>query len=275
MKIEDDRDSCLGRGKLTVRKFRTLFVYSSLVAAVAITGAISIPRATAQPTPRPEFARTFPVPAAAVVTETTLGRRLIAAMGQGLSDSADPACRSARGLTRDAYGSLARTIFVTVADARDAANATGLDAQKADAEYVAVMGPDRLRSLAALSAGTDAASTDFRSIWTYKMILDVVGDTAHTLSVGFEAERFPNAGKFSAAFFDGRENFALRIDTDARFERALAALPAQSKSAYLLHRRTSSDAWTKATDMLQANRLSGRDVISLIKDDLARHCITG
>jgi hypothetical protein len=223
---------------------------------------------------RPAFSRTLWGMTSVEAADTTLGRRLVTAFGRGLQASADPACLSAKGFTADAYEALGRAMMLRVSAAREAANATGLDAKAADAVYVAAMGPDRLQRLAALEAGPDTASKEFQQAWTNRLVILRIMDEADAVYSAFAAVQFQKSGAYSAAVFDGRDGHALRMDGDTRYERALGALPPQTREAVVFYWRTSNDALTKATDIMKANRLSGRDLAALIREDLMRHCIS-
>jgi hypothetical protein len=96
----------------------------------------------------PLFAKFFSQPSAAESAETAVGKILMSGVANGLQAMADPACRTAKNLGDAQFTLLARKIVVGVFEAKEKANATGLDPKSADAAYEAELGPDRYRRVA-------------------------------------------------------------------------------------------------------------------------------
>ena len=96
----------------------------------------------------PLFAKFLPQANATGIAETAVGKILLSGVASGLHAMADPACLRARNLGEAQFTLLARQVVVSVSEAREKANATGLDPRAADAAYEAQLGPDRFRRVA-------------------------------------------------------------------------------------------------------------------------------
>jgi hypothetical protein len=96
----------------------------------------------------PPFAKFFPQPNVTEIAETAVGMILISGVATGLLAMADPVCLTAKNSGDAQFTLLARKMVVSVSEAKEKANATGLDPKAADVAYEADLGPDRYRRVA-------------------------------------------------------------------------------------------------------------------------------
>jgi hypothetical protein len=253
---------------MTTRSKPRLRVISTAVAALVATAQLA--RADDR---LPAFEALFPQPSMAAAVNAPIGQRYVTGAGNGLYAMADMACRVEKRLDTLKFSELAKRLILRVAAARDRARLTGLDATAANAAYQLEMGPERLRRLAEFQSKTDAVSKAYRDAAAETILASLVPEQLDLMMTGFIAAQYRHSDKFSAGAFDAWPSLNTMMSVRDKHDAALKALSAEARNDITAHNRASNVAWTKATDFKIAVRLGSRDVIELIADELAAHCI--
>lgn len=222
----------------------------------------------------PVFAKFFPQPNVTEIAETAVGKILISGVANGLQAMADPACLTAKNLGDAQFIALARKVVVSVSEAREKANATGLDPKAADAAYEAELGPDRYRRVAEFK--TRLSDPVLKTYWDAAAVrasIDTIHVPTHLIGTALQFTGYQDIGKFFNGAFDAPRVWAISLASMNGYDAAFKALSTEARDDFLAHFRASDAARIKATDIMQANRLSPQDITDLIADNLAQHCI--
>ena len=223
----------------------------------------------------PLFAKFLPQANATGIAETAVGKILLSGVASGLHAMADPACLRARNLGEAQFTLLARQVVVSVSEAREKANATGLDPKAADAAYEAQLGPDRFRRVAEFKMRlSDPVLKTYWDAAVVRVSVSAILETAHSIGSALQFTGYQDAGSFLNNAFDAPRARAISFASSNEYDAALKALPADARDDVLAHFRASDAARIKATDMMRANRLSPQEIADLIADDLVQHCIS-
>jgi hypothetical protein len=223
----------------------------------------------------PLFAKVFPQPNVTEITETAVGKILISGVANGLQAMADPACLMAKNLGDTQFTLLARKVVVSVSEAKEKANATGLDPKAADAAYEAELGPDRYRRVAEFK--TRLSDPVLKTYWDAAAVrasVNAILGPTHSIGTALQFTGYQDIGRFFNNAFDAPRARAISFASSNGYDAAFKALSAGAREDLLAHFRASDAARIKATNMMRANRLSPQDVADLIVDDLAQHCIS-
>ncbi|RPI32619.1 MAG: hypothetical protein EHM67_16260 [Hyphomicrobiaceae bacterium] len=101
----------------------------------------------------------------------------------------------------------------------------------------------------------------------------ILGPT-HSIGTALQFTGYQDIGRFLNNAFDAPRTRAISFASSKEYDAAFEALSPDARADLLAHFRASDAARIKATDMMRANRLSPQDIVDLIVDDLAQHCIS-
>jgi hypothetical protein len=222
----------------------------------------------------PSFEDFFPQPTITQAMDTMVGKVFAAGAATGLEKMADPACRTTKDLKLEQFAILGLRIILMVSEAKARANKTGLDPDKADAEYRTAMEPERYKRLKDFSSRlSDPVLNNYWAAAGQRALNGVVGDPLDTVLSALQFAGYPNLGTFANEVFDSPQARAVLFATSDQYDAAFKALSPQDRADMKAHFRISSASLIKGTDMMKANRLSSQDIVGLIGDHLAEHCI--